>query len=404
MLNKIEEIAMASGNEKIEVMKKYPELKEVLRYAYDPFKKYHITAPDIQGYDYGGMMGNLSFFLLDSLSERSLSGNMATEEVTRCIKSLNQDSAEVFKRILNKDLRAGINIKSINKAFPGLIDMSRKPDIMLVKNFNPKKIKYPCLAAVKKDGVRAREIGEEFISRPGNKLIGMDHITDDLKYFAHELDGELVVPGKIFDVASGLIRSNDPTPNAVYWIFDIPSVIGTKLERYKELKKYENLFSEHIKIIPHVMIQNKEQLDNFYELALYNGEEGIVIYDPDSLYEDGRTNAWMRMVPLEQADCKVIGFYEGKGKHEFSLGGIIVDYKGHEVKVGTGFKEKDWDSLSGKQKEKEGDKLTYTDKLRQYIWNNKQKFFEVIAQCEYKEETKAGSMRQPRFKHWRWDK
>jgi len=391
MLNIIKEIQNATGNDKIKVMKKYPELKEILIATYDPFKKYYITAPEISGTNKGCNLHLATKSLLADLSSRELSGNLAYESVCNHITTLNPDHAEVFKMIINKDLRAGINIKSINKAWPGLIhltfDGSIKPDIMLLRTFNPKKAKYPLMVAVKKDGVRGLYT-TTMLSRPGHKLIGHDHIEEQLEEYSKDFDGELCVPGKIFDVASGLIRNDKSTPESVYWIFDCPSLSGTKRERWNWLS---NHFCEtfSVKLISHYTVFNEEQLMKFYKWSLFKGEEGIVIYDPDDIYEDKRSYSWMRLVPLKQADCVVIGFYEGKGKHAGSLGGIIIDYKGHEVRVGTGFKEKISDTVRW---------------TRQYIWDNQRIFLGAIVQIEFKEETKAGSMRQPRFKRWRFDK
>ena len=420
MLKTINEIKVAVGNEKIEVMRAHPELKKVLEYAYNPFKKYYITAPDMEGSDDQMAVDYIPLHILDDLSNRSLSGQKALEKVCDWITSLNLETAVLFRMILNKDLRCGINIKTINKAFPGLIplvwDGSIKPPFMLLKTFDPKKIKYPCLAAVKKDGVRGQHI-DHMISRQGHKLIGHTHIEDQLEIHT---DGELCVPGLIFDEASGLIRNDDPTPNSVYWVFDSPSLSGTKRERIKWLRRNFKE-SNSIKLIQHYWIEDEAQLMSFYQWALRQGEEGIVTYDPDSEYEDGRPGTWRRLVPIKSADCPVIGFYEGKGKHAGSLGGIIVDYKGHEVRVGTGFAEKvlkaqlkqlvshiDKKLLTLKSKKLEGitpDKVSpIWQKIRQFIWDNQRQFKGVIAKCEYKEKTKAGSMRQPRFKTWRWDK
>lgn len=423
MLGKIQRIAEAVGNEKIEVLRRYPQLKNILKYAYDPFMKFYMTAPDCKGQMQFQSTSDSHFELLTSLHTRELSGNAAYEKVCDHIALCTEDSAEVFKMILNKDLRCGINIKTINTAWPNLIpltfDGSEKPAIMLLKNFDMKKAKWPMMVAVKKDGVRARFVGGQLVSRQGHKIVGCEHIEKELENFPHELDGELCIDGDIFDIASGKIRSNDPCPEAVYYVFDMPDNNGdeTKEARYMWLEK--NLpTSECVKIIKHQTVTNMEELLLRYRYALSGGEEGIVIYDPDSMYEDKRSYDWMRMVPLKTADCKVIGFCEGKGKHAGSLGGIIVDYKGHEVRVGTGFKEK----IQLNQELREGDKNNLifdnsnllgtkywaisinSQNIRKYIWDNKDIFLGAIAECEFKEETKAGSMRQPRFKRWRWDK
>ena len=414
MLHKIEFITSArAGTEKISALKGSTGIKMILQYAYDPFKKYYITAPDLKGTPGGRSFResvNSMFYLLEQLSKREISGQLAVEAVHDEIVSLDPSTAELFKRILNKDLRCGINVKTINAAFPGLIltsfDGTNKPDIMLVKNFNEKKVKFPLVAAVKKDGVRGRYPGQ-LISRQGHRLIGLDHIESELYRYPHELDGELMVPGEIFDVASGLIRNHNDVPNAEYWVFDCPSHQGDKWQRYIHLRDTLPR-SQSIKLIRHHLIKDMDHLRSFYEWAIDKGEEGIVIYRLDSKYIDGKTNDWMRMVPLEQADCKVIGFYEGKGKFAGTLGGIIVDYKGHACRVGTGFTEKSWKDLTQTQREnlefKEGYQ-SYVNRCRNYIWENRNEhFLGAIAQCEFKEETKAGSMRQPRFKRWRWDK
>jgi DNA ligase-1 len=383
MLNKINDIAQAKGNDKIKVLKKYPELKQVLLYAYDPSRKYYMTASE--SYDYNSIPDeplNMSYYfeILDKLSGRILSGGTAVTELSYIIRNLPPDDAEVFKRILNKDLRCGINLATIEAAWPGLIP-KMKPSCMLLKTYKPEKVKFPCLAAVKKDGVRGRWLISRMATRQGKPIIGIDHITDELNKYSIEFDGELCVPNTDFDTASGLIRSLNPTPEAVYYIFDSPSLGGTKQNRYSALI---SLFKEtqYIKLIPHYLITNQDKLYYYYNESIKHGEEGIVIYDPDSLYEDKRSYDWMRMVPIKTADCVVIGFFEGKGKHANRLGGIIVDFEGHEVRVGTGF----------------------SDEQREDIWMDKSTYDGVIAELEFKEKTKAGSLRQPRFKTFRWDK
>jgi DNA ligase-1 len=269
---------------------------------------------------------------------------------------------------------------------------TEKPAIMLLKTFNKSKIKYPCLAAIKKDGIRARFVNGHLYTRQGHKIIGCEHIENDLKGFKYELDGELYIDGMHFDKLSGLLRNYEKCPEAKYYIFDIPNYPGVKLERTRFLHGFAS--SSNIEIVKHYKIKDYESLKRFYSMAINSGEEGIVIYDLYSLYEDKRSYDWMRMVPLKTADCNVIGFYEGKGKFVNSLGGLIVDYNGCSVKVGTGFKEK-YDSSSDTE---------HILKVRDYIWNNKQTFINQIAEVEFKGDTKAGSMRQPRFKRWRWDK
>ena len=427
MINKLEEIRQASGNEKLEILSKYPELKEILKACYDPHKKYYMTALGHYGQDAGIVKGwdmdwKIIIRILDSLSDRTLSGNHAKEIVAHAIIQMNDDSAQIFQGIINKDLRLGLGVSSINKVWPRLIptmeDGEEAFKIMYVKNFKKGKLQYPLLVAQKLDGVRARFVNGKLYSRQRKVFVGLDHIETYLDQLCERLDmpkdfdGELIVPGEIFDVASGVIRSDNPTPEAVFSIFDIPGDDRIKSAR---LQRMENLIASldpfcKVEIIKHQWVRDEAELQMAYDAYVIAGYEGIVIYDPNSYYEDHtptrRTDSWMRIVPLKTADCKVIGFFEGKGKYKGSLGGITVDYKGHEVKVGTGFAEIEWQDLPhSKKKKMNGEDVTvHTDTVRSHIWRNQGIYLGWIAECEFKEETKAGALRQPRFKCWRYDK
>lgn len=419
LLDKIEE---AGRNEKIELLKKADsEVSIILFYAYNPFIKYYITPPDLEGTEDGMEWQEEHLDILLRLSERYLTGQAAVEQLSDLIVSSNPTTAELLKRVINKDLKASIGVKTINAALPALIPYSRegrkeKPSIMLVKTFKESKAEYPLICAAKKDGVRGRFVFGEMMTRSNHKINGIGHIEDELDQYLFELDGELVVPGENFDSASGLIRSDDPTPNAVYWIFDCPSHPGTKVERLAFLKE-KITTTKHIRIIPHITINDKKQLMKYYNWALSESEEGIVVYTPDHLYRDVRSYDWMRVVPKKTADCRCIGIYEGSGRLEGTLGGIIVNYKGHEVRVGSGFKlkfDKKQALKTAEEAVKDGapsltiaykrEEKRISEIIRDNIWAEPTKFIERLTTIEFKEETKKGSMRQPIFKFWRIDK
>jgi len=384
----INEIAKASGNEKQDLLYRYgdtDDFKKLLKYVYDPFIKFYMTAPITEGDNAGWVIDESSFDLLDDLANREITGHTALETVCDHIITLIPEHADLFKKIINKDLRMGVGLKTINKIFPGLIpglkDGSEKPSIMLLKTFDPEKAKYPLVAAIKKDGVRARAVAYEMFTRAGHRFIGFDHIENELEKYNFEKDGEMMVPGIDFDGASGLIRNHQSVPNAVYWLFDIPGLDISKWARYLFMLRNIQV-TNCIKIVPHYWIKNEAQLMAIYEGVLLAGEEGLVVYTNNHEYRDARSWDWTRLVPKKAADCQVIGFEEGKGRLAGSLGKIIVDFKGIAVKVGTGF----------------------TDAQRKNIWFNQIHNMGKIAECEYKEETKNGSMRQPRFKGFRYDK
>lgn len=71
--------------------------------------------------------------------------------------------------------------------------------------------------------------------------------------------------------------------------------------------------------------------------------EGVVIKDPDALYEKKKSHAWMKLKAEETLDLPIVGVFNGQehSKYETILGGVIVDHKGVGVRVGGGFSDED---------------------------------------------------------------
>jgi len=397
----LQEIRETSGNAKLELLKQHHELKDILEWTYNPFKKYNVPAPNhtiasfSQAFEHGldcfdekGDLHGVEVNILTELSARELSGHAAIKKIAMHFGVLSGESVELFTMIINKDLKLGLGVKTINKAFPGLIPLTQDGDvdipIMLLKTFDPKKAKYPLMIAPKVDGVRGRFKNGYLYSRSKKRFHGLEHIENALENLGiGDADGEIFVPGNIFDDASGLIRNKQPVPEAVYYIFDLPGLDATsKKGRYKILMELSKDFPHCIKLVYQTYVALEAQLMQQHEIFLVQGFEGTVIYNPDSMYEDKRGYDWTRLVPLKTADCRCTRIFEGKGKYEFSAGGIVVNFDGKAVKVGTGFSDED----------------------RKKMWEDPNHYIGLICEIEYKEKTKAGSMRQPRFKGWRLDK
>lgn len=403
------------GDEKIKFLEKMDYYKEAFYYAYNPFKRFYLSPPDIEGVDFGlplfesgGFMNEEAKTILESLSNRVVTGRNAFEMVCDFMAILNKPSAILFKRILAKDLRVGVALTTIRSVWPGLIPETEsgeeKIEFMNCSTFNPEKAVFPLLASPKKDGNRAQAIHSTLWSRNKKKYHGMSHIEKELAKYDFGKDGELVVPGHGFDSSSGLIRNKSDVPEAVYWIFDCPDYPSeSRIERYSFLCNSIKE-TDYIRIMPMIVANNLDDIMKYYHEQLALGEEGLVIYTANHEYRDTRAH-WFRLIPRPTADLRVIGFEEGAGKLKGSLGKLIVDYDGVPVKIGTGFSEKPWSELTQGRKEKTGlTEKEYESSRRGYIWVNQEKFLGQICTVEFKQKTKAGSLRQPSFKVWRWDK
>ena len=111
----------------------------------------------------------------------------------------------------------------------------------------------------------------------------------------------------------------------------------------------------------------------FNEICSSKGE-GIVICVLDSTYEGKKTyKQMMKMKTGEECDLKLVGFEQGaKGnKYENTLGSLIIEFKGHEVKCSLGIRD-----LYNPDK--------YDDRLvREYIWSHREELLGSIVRVGY---------------------
>lgn len=93
--------------------------------------------------------------------------------------------------------------------------------------------------------------------------------------------------------------------------------------------------------------------------------EGLMINLADGKYECKRTSNLLKVKEFFDADVVVKDVFEGTGRLEHTLGGVIVDYKGYDVRVGTGFSQTD----------------------RDYYWEHQEELIGKVIQISYFEET-----------------
>jgi DNA ligase-1 len=120
----IEEIAATpSKNEKKALIKAAgacPLFMKAITYAYNPMTDYGIRNVPAQGASGTVDLSDpVAWGILDCLIDRSLSGDAARYAVDTSMSLLDPRSAEIFRRIINKDMRAGFSEGSVNAVFKG---------------------------------------------------------------------------------------------------------------------------------------------------------------------------------------------------------------------------------------------------------------------------------------------
>jgi len=220
-----------------------------------------------------------------------------------------------------------------------------------------------------------------------------------------------------------------------YFIFDIlylnnKSLLNENLLVRKE-KLEENIKeNEGIALAKYIISENQNEIEDFFEEALAQGAEGIMIKDSLSVYQAGiRGWNWIKFKKdykkelVDTFDLVVVGALYGTGKRAGTYGSLLLasfDPKTNKyytfTKVGAGFTDKDLEELPkilNKYKIKEKHRLVSTE-MEADVWFEPVKVLEVegaeitispvhtVASDIIK---KGGlALRFPRFLRWRDDK
>ena len=201
------------------------------------------------------------------------------------------------------------------------------------------------IVSEKYDGYRARWMGETnhvFLSRAQKEFSGAPEWYK-LAMPEENLDGELWVGRENFQ-SMGVVRKKVPNPEewipVKYLVYDIPDldkpfserlvilrkIVKENKARWDEVKKTlpEELQIEcPLKMAPQTVIESEEQMEEIYRTIIEKGGEGIMLKDPDSFYENKRSNYLLKYKPSFDEEAIIVDYKLGKGKYTGILGGFI---------------------------------------------------------------------------------
>ena len=418
----------SSTNMKIEILNKNKEndlLAKILEYTYNPHKRYGISEKLVLTPSSEDIPKEKDIFkMLDKLANNNINDSLRTEFAN--FLEYYDAIAKLLRQVVNKDLKLGCNVNTINKVWDGLIPTSEtgieiKP--MLASKFDfDKPPKGQFYVSEKLDGIRClaicKEDSVELYTRQGKLIEGCLEIEDDLKKIRKITDEDFVLDGEILandcdyetvykETTKRVKNKNAVKTDIHYVVFDLltyDEFINKKCthaysERISELQKIDMYFMKNKRlefgdILTSVEIINSRlfddgELDKVMDLLnIYRkmGAEGLMLNLADAPYEFKRSKNILKVKVMQTVDLRIVGFEEGQGRNAGKLGALLVEYKGNTVGVGSGF----------------------SDHEREFIWKNQSMYLDKICEIQYFEETKnkdgGVSLRFPVWKHLRLDK
>src|SRR5262245_39881597 len=174
----------------------------------------------------------------------------------------------------------------------------------------------------KLDGVRAYWDGTRFISRLGNEFHAPDWFIRGLP--ETPLDGELWVERKAFQKTVSIVRRQDKSDHwkqIRYVVFDAPAMSDLFEDRLKFLTDcIARVGSEFVLSHEQQRCRNLEHLRSELERIESLGGEGLMLRQPGSKYEAGRSTTLLKVKKFHGADAVVIEHVGGGGRQRGGVG------------------------------------------------------------------------------------
>lgn len=194
----------------------------------------------------------------------------------------------------------------------------------------------------KLDGVRAYWDGKQFISRQGNVYHAPDFFIAGLPEVP--LDGELWMGRKAFQRCVSIVRRQDKSDhwNSIrFRVFDLPAAGGPFEERLEQLRDCLSPDGlQFAEIHEHSRCRGLDHLREELARVESLGGEGVMLRQPGSRYEAGRSPTLLKVKTFHDAEARVVEHLPGTGRHKGRLGALgVVLSDGTSFSIGTGFSD-----------------------------------------------------------------
>lgn len=361
-----------SINDKKEILSKYDDefIKKVLYYTYNPTFQYYVTPENLdKNYDLDlGVLYPFSdlFEMLDILRKREVTGHKAINSVNDfCYQ--NEKYKDLIYKIIGKDLEIRMGDSLINKVFPDLIPTF---DCALATDFDKVQVDFAkdtFFASRKLDGVRCLAVvddmgGVTLWSRQGNQFLTLEKVEKEIASIGMRdvvFDGEICLVNANGDedfqgIMKQIRKKDHQIDNPKYLIFD--TISGDEFRSKTGTNKYSSRYARlgeiffdpsrynHLKVVTQTVITTEERYIDMMTEADKLGWEGLILRKNVG-YEGKRSKNMLKCKSFKDAEYKVKALEFGPFRMienglevtKDVLTNVIIEHKGNEVSVGSGF-------------------------------------------------------------------
>ena len=298
-----------------------------------------------------------------------------------------QEGCKLFcEGLFTKSLKIGVDVKSLNKAIPNLIQQHQ---VMLASKFEGK-LKGEVSMSLKLDGIRNSAMIENgriiHKSRQGKVVEGLNQINqalNELELDGYFIDGELIrinhdnIPSdENFRLTTTVVNSkSDNKEGLEFVVFDMTPIEDyhrskcdmTYIERLKLMEEKIGNGNEFIRLVPKYGIT--KDVDEIYDKLneVVNRQlEGLMLNTLNGKYEFGkRPKSIMKVKKFQDGDVLVTDIIEGDGRLVGTLGKVEIQFK---------YKDKIYTNYVGSG---------FSDSERSYYWEHKDELIGKVITISY---------------------
>lgn len=199
------------------------------------------------------------------------------------------------------------------------------------------------------DGVRAVFENNTLTSRAGNKFYAPLEFIQDIKktFGSMRLDGELIHPDG-FQTTVSIVKDQSDKAIMEFWkkityvIFDHQGPKNFNYRLTQLLDKATINKSKYCKVLePLGKVITDSSIEHYLHVVEGAGGEGLILRNPDSNYEYGRSHNLLKVKSFTDIDVIVKEIIKGEGKHSERMGKLVCKLPKSDktFEVGTGFSD-----------------------------------------------------------------
>ena len=336
-----------SSNYKLDILKKYKdnsELKKLLELTYNRNKyNFNVSKNCIIKDNHSILESNGSktvdelLSALEILGGGTIRGNEAHQFVCNHLKHLDKDNKEIFLNVLGRDLKIGLNVKSINKVFKNLIPKPNYMRCAVLSEKTLKKINFPAFIQLKMDGTY-REIHVADGQVSGKTRSGEEYFNPvlfkEMENFPNGFyTGELTIEGESRFTGNGLINSlNPPYEKITFTVWDYLTdedyLEKSKTPYYSRFESLSDIIEKHesnrVKLVPNHEVNSIDEALKYVSDWMEQGLEGGVLKDKNNVFKNGTSGTQLKIKLKVDAEMRITGFTDGTigTKREGKIGAI----------------------------------------------------------------------------------